>query len=65
MLYKILESEALKNNAEEEWVQNQEQIDQNWLICLGLLYCTIDKNTQQRAMAFFDIVVDGGHKATN
>jgi len=57
VLCKILKSTALKN---PKHGQSKDQIDNDWLICLGLLHCTKENHQQQKATVFYDIVEEGG-----
>lgn len=57
MLCKILQSAALKN---PKHGQKADEIDGDYLICLGLLHCTQEKHSEEKALAFYDIIEEGG-----
>ena len=59
MLCKILKSVALKN---PKHGQTADEIDGDYLICLGLLHCTQEKHSEEKALAFYDIIEEGGLK---
>jgi hypothetical protein len=46
MLCKILKSVALKN---PKHGQKADEIDGDYLICLGLLHCTQEKHSEEKA----------------
>ena len=49
----ILHSKAFKNI---EKGQSEEQIDVVYLICMGLLHCKQEKKSQEKALAFYNVV---------
>jgi hypothetical protein len=39
---------------------DDEEIDVTSLICMGLLHCKQEKKSQEKALAFYNVVQDGG-----